>query len=163
MRMAGAMEKTRDPGINASTETLPAAQLSANGSTLAVHVPMTFRKRGGRKMVISPAGTPVSQTHWAPQRSSVDDSLVRSLAQAFQWQRMLDEGQFATIGDLAEARKLDRSFVSRMLRLTLLSPDIVEGILDGRQSSDLHRQKLLHGFPSEWDKQEMAAGPAIDD
>ncbi len=132
--------------------------LSPDGTILTVSVPMTFRKRGGRKVVISPAGTPqASLPAWAKPRSGVDEALVKTLAQAFHFQRLLDEGPYATISDLAKAKKLDQSFVSRILKLTLLAPDLVEAILDGRQSQAMQRQKLLHGFPREWGKQRATA------
>jgi Lhr-like helicase len=130
-------------------------QLSPDGSILTVSVPMTFRKRGGRKVVISPAGTPqqASLPSWAKPRSGVDEALVKTVAQAFHFQRLLDEGCYATISDLAKAKRLDQSFVSRILKLTLLAPDIVEAILDGKQSPPMQRQKLLRGFPREWEEQ----------
>lgn len=144
--------------------TTPVAQqtatLSADGVLLAVHVPMTFRKRGGRKMVVAPDGS-ASAPHphaWPARRSNVDQSLLTTLAQAFRWQTLLDQGQFATISDLARAEKLDHSIVSRTLRLTLLAPDIVEAILDGTQPIGIERQKLLHGFPIEWEKQRRMDG-----
>lgn len=133
-------------------------QLSADGKTLAVRVPMQFRKRGGRKVVIAPNGTLAQPQPYATSRYGIDSGLVEALAQAHRWQRLLDEGRFATIGDLAKAEKLDRSFVSRLLRLTLLAPDIVEAILDGRQAPAVQRQALLHGFPLDWNEQRgMAA------
>lgn len=130
-------------------------QLSPDGSILTVSVPMTFRKRGARKVVISPAGAPSqpSPPAWVRPRSGVDETLVKTLAQAFNFQRLLDEGRYATVGDLARAKNLDQSFVSRVLRLMFLAPDLVEAILDGRQSQAMQRQKLLHGFPREWEKQ----------
>ena len=65
-------------------------ELNRDGGTLSVHVPMTFRKRGGRKLVISPAGTPDTPPSRPGRSSSVDESLVRTLAQAFQWKQLLD-------------------------------------------------------------------------
>ena len=128
-------------------------QLSADGKTLAVHVALTFRKRGGRKVVVAPNGTAAQPQTYATPRSSVDSGLVVALVQAHRWQRLLDEGHFATVGDLAQMEKLDRSLVSRTLRLTLLAPDIVEAILDGRQPAVMQRQALLHGFPLDWHEQ----------
>ncbi len=128
-------------------------ELNRDGGTLSVHVPMTFRKRGGRKLVISPAGTPDTPPNRPGRSSSVDESLVRSLAHAFQWKQQLEDGEYATVADLAKAQKLDRSFVGRTLRLTLLAPAIVEAILDGGQQDIMQRQDLLHGFPLEWCRQ----------
>jgi hypothetical protein len=133
----------------------PTARLSADGKTLAVHVPMQFRRRGCRKVVIAPAGTPTQAAlpQWAKPQTSVDEALVKTLAQAFHFQRLLDEGHHATIGDLACAKKLDPSFVARVLRLTLLAPDIIQAILDGTQASAMQRPMLLRGLPLEWEEQ----------
>jgi hypothetical protein len=103
------------------------ATVSADGETITVHIPFTFRKRGGRKLVVTPDGA-----SWAP-RPRVDNAMVKALARAFRWRRMLDEGVHATLEDLTRAKGVAPSCVSRVLRLTLLAPDIVEAILDGRQ------------------------------
>ena len=105
---------------------------------------MTFRKRGGRKMVVTPDGAP-----WAP-RPRVDNALVKALARAFRWRRMLDEGVCGTIEELAEREKVNRGYMSRVLRLTLLAPDIVEAILDGRQPEGMRLDDLLERFPVGW-------------
>jgi hypothetical protein len=70
------------------------ATLWADGETITIHISMTFRKRGGRKMVVMPDGAP-----WAP-RPRVDNAMVKALARAFRWQRMLDEGTRASAGRL---------------------------------------------------------------
>jgi hypothetical protein len=123
------------------------ATVAADGETITVHVPMTFRKRGGRKMVVTPNGTP-----WAP-RPRVDTALVKALARAFCWRRMLDEGLCGTIGELSQREKINRGYMSRVLGLTLLAPDIVEAILDGRQPEGLRLEDLLVGFPLDWKRQ----------
>ena len=64
--------------------------------------------------------------------SEVWSTLVKALARAWRWQRMLDEGQFASVRELAEAERIGLSYISRVLRLTLLAPDIIERILDGQ-------------------------------
>ena len=84
-------------------------------------------------------------------RPRVDNAMVKALARAFRWRRMLDEGVHATIDDLAKAKGLPPSYVSGILRLTLLAPDIVETILDGRQPVELQLDDLLAGFPLEWE------------
>ncbi len=76
------------------------ATVSADGETIRIHIPMTFRKRGGRKMVVTPDGAP-----WAP-RPRVDNAMVKALARAFRWRKMLDEGAYATIGDLAKSKRI---------------------------------------------------------
>ena len=122
--------------------------------TITIHIPITFRKRGGRKAVVTPDGAP-----WAP-RPRVDNAMVKALARAFRWRKMLDEGVHGTLEDLARAKGVNATYVSRVLRLTLLAPEFVEAILDGRQSAELQLDDLLDGFPLFWVGQEnWAARP----
>jgi hypothetical protein len=79
--------------------------------------------------------------------------MVKALARAFRWQRMLDDGACGTIEELARREKVTKSFMSRVLRLTLLAPDLVEAILDGRQSEDSRLKDLLNDFPVAWAEQ----------
>jgi hypothetical protein len=118
--------------------------VALDGETITVHIPITFRKRGGRKLVVTPDGA-----EWAP-RPRVDNAMVKSLARAFRWRKMLDTGVYATIDDLARAKGVGASYVSRVLRLTMLAPEIVAGILDGRQSAELQLDDLLEGFSLVW-------------
>jgi hypothetical protein len=115
--------------------------------TIAVRIPLTFRKRGGRKLVLTPDGT-----EWAP-RPRVDNAMVKAPARAFRWRKMLDTGVYATIEELSRARGLAPSYISGILRLTLLAPEIVDAILDGRQPVELQLEDLLAGFPLEWERQ----------
>nr|WP_221244447.1 hypothetical protein [Neoroseomonas alkaliterrae] len=89
-----------------------------------------------------------------------DVTLIKAVARAFRWRRMLESGRFATINELAAAEKINASYVSRVLRLTLLAPDIVEAILDGRQAPGLDLPRLLAGFPLAWEKQRASLSPA---
>jgi hypothetical protein len=112
---------------------------------LKVHMPFTTRKRGGRKLIISPDGV-----QWSG-RSSVSNALTKALGRAFRWRRLLENGNCLTIDEIAKAESINPSYVSRVLRLTLLSPTIVEAILDGREQP--HLQDLLSPFPASWDEQ----------
>jgi hypothetical protein len=79
---------------------------------------------------------------------------IKALARAFRWKEMLESGRFATVNELAKAENMNASYVAHVLRLTLLAPDIVEAILDGRQPRTMQLQPLLRkGFPVEWDGQ----------
>jgi hypothetical protein len=124
------------------------ATVSAAGETITVHIPLTFRKRGERKLVVTPDGA-----SWAP-RPRVDNAMVKALARAFRWRKMLDDGVHATLEDLAKAKGVAPSYVSRVLRLTLVAPNIVEAILDGRQPAEMQLDDLLEGFPLEWPSQD---------
>ena len=97
--------------------------------TLTVRVPFAIRKRGGRKLVIAPGGAETS----APVRHRVDNAMVKALARGFRWRKLLDTGVYGSIDEIAENEKINSSYVGRLLRMTLLAPDIVEAILDGRQ------------------------------
>ena len=125
------------------------AELSADGKSITVHLSLALRKRGGRKIIISPAG----EQQWTPARPRIDSTLIRALARAFRWKNLIESGRFATVSELAAAEKLDRSFVSHVLHLTLLSPDLVEAILDGKQPATLQLQPLMRGFPVVWEEQ----------
>ena len=106
--------------------------------SIAVTVPLMFRKRGGRKLVVTPDGAP-----WAP-RPRVDNAMVKALARAFRWRKMLDDGRARDAGGPGQgARASTPTYVSRVLRLTLLAPEIVEAILDGRQPAELQLDDLL--------------------
>jgi DNA-binding transcriptional ArsR family regulator len=124
-------------------------EISGDGKSLTVNIPMTIRERGGRKVIVSPVGA----EPWAPLRPRIDNTLLRAIVQAFHWKHQLEKGQFATISELAEAEKLDRSFVSHALRLTLLAPELVEAILDGSQPRTMELQPLMRGLAVEWKRQ----------
>ncbi|MGK7863221.1 hypothetical protein ACFHNC_12305 [Falsiroseomonas sp. E2-1-a4] len=115
---------------------------------LTVRVPLAVRKqRGGRKLVLTPRGT-------APRgASAADTTLVKALARAFRWRRMMEAGRYGTINELAAAERINSSYISRLLRLTPLAPDIVEAILDGRQPEGMTLPRLMAPFPVEWEGQ----------
>ncbi len=115
-------------------------------STLVVHVPMNFVVRGGRKMIVSEAIAVVPQPR-------IDNALLKALARAFRWRRMIESGEYASITELARAEHINQSYACRLLRLTLLAPDIIVEILNGRQSHDLMLKNLLKPLPANWGKQ----------
>ena len=88
-----------------------------------------------------------------PGWGRTDNTLVKALARAFRWKRMLESGEFATIAELAEREGIAKSYMTRVLRLTLLAPDIVEAILDGKQGPDVMLARLLEPFPVDWEAQ----------
>ena len=92
---------------------------------------------------------------WAPGKARPDEILIRALARAHRWNRMLEAGKCRSIAEIAEAEKIDRSFVSRLLRLTLLAPDIQEAILEGRQAKGMQLEELTRAMPGEWGEQRL--------
>ena len=129
-----------------------------DGKTITVRIPMTFARRGGRKVIVAPGGGDA----WAPAKPRPDETLIRALARAHRWKRRLEEGRYGSAGEIAAAEGVTRSVVSRLLRLTKLAPDIVEAILEGRQPKAMQLGELTDAIPSEWEKQWKAllSGPA---
>ena len=123
----------------------------SSATSITVRVPLAIRRRGGRKLVVTPDGG--SAPGAAPARTRADPALVKALARAHRWKRLLESGRYGSLAELAAAEKIDRSYLGKTLRLTLLAPDIVEAILDGRQSCALALPALLELVPSLWDEQ----------
>lgn len=121
--------------------------------TVTVTVPFAIRRRGGRKLVITPAGMAAAP---AP-RARVDSALLKALARGFRWQKMLREGDYQTLEEIADAENINPSYVSRVLRMTLLSPEIVEAIVAGRQPLVLTMARAMRPFPVEWSQQTVVA------
>ncbi len=124
--------------------------------TLTVRVPLTLRRYGGRKLVIVPEGEGIP----VRAKPTPDDTLLKALARAHRWKRMLESGQVASLNELSEAEKINPSYLTRIYRLTLLAPDIVETILDGRQPRTLQLADLMDDMPVEWNQQREMFGVA---
>ncbi len=128
----------------------PAAAPTAS-RTLTVHLPMTLRKRGGRKIVMATDGSlGDALDRRAPH---IDSALLKALARAFRWRKLIETGTYATVAEIAAAESLNPSYVSRVLRLTLLAPDLVEAILNRRQAAGITLAALMRPFPPQWSKQ----------
>ena len=110
--------------------------------TVTLHVLFRIVKRGGRKEIQMPESTTLSR--------QADNALVKALARAFRWKRMLESGEFATIAELADREGIAFTYMARVLRLTLLAPDIVDAILDGKQGPEVTLARLREPFPAEW-------------
>lgn len=115
------------------------------GSSATITIPFKVRKRGGRKLILTPDGTP-SPT----PRARVDSALLKALARGFRWKKMLEEGDYQTLEEIANAENINPSYVSRLLRMTLLAPEIVEAVLAGRQPPGLTMARAMHPFPMGW-------------
>ena len=115
-------------------------------TTITVHVPMTFTVRGGRKTILSDAVP-------APPQPRIDNALLKALARAHRWRRMIESGEYGSITDLAKAEDVNQSYACRILRLSMLAPSIVTTILNGRQDSDVMLKQVMKPLPVRWDEQ----------
>lgn len=84
--------------------------------------------------------------------------MVKALARAFRWRKLLETGTFATVEEIADAEKINASYVGRILRLTLLAPELVEVILNGRQPAEVTLAVIMRPFAVAWREQQMAFG-----
>ena len=118
-------------------------------SHVTVRVPLTVRRRSGRKTMVS-LGFGAEGGRIA---TKADPALVKALARAFRYQKLLDEGRYASISEMATAEKIERGYLGTLLRLTLLAPDLVAALLNGRQPEGVTLPRLLEGVPLEWGEQ----------
>ena len=127
------------------------SQISQDGRTATVSISVSFLQRGGRKQILSPPGA----SPWSPA-PRVDTALVKAIVRAQRWRQMLESGEYSSSAELAKAEKVNDSYVSRILRLTLIAPGIIEAILAGRQPSTLQLDDLLKPIPVAWGQQYSA-------
>ena len=119
--------------------------ISRDGRIVTVSIPVTFRQRDGRKQILSPPGA----TPWSPT-PRMDSALVKAVVRAHRWRQMLENGDYARSAELAKVEKVNASYLSRILRLTLIAPDIIEAIVAGRQPSTLQLDDLFRPLPTAW-------------
>jgi len=131
----------------------PGAALSMEGDCLVVRVPLRIKRRGGRKEIIAPD----TGEEGGPPRPRTNEPLALMIARAHRWQRLLESGRYASIRELALDAGVDNSYMARVLRLTLLAPDIVEAILDGTEPDGLSLARLVN-LPASWQEQRERLG-----
>lgn len=123
-------------------------RISRDGQTMIITVPISMRRTGGRKKVVTPPGA----TPWLPAPQP-DNTITKALARAHRWQGMLEKKLFRSVRELAKAEKIDEVYLGRVLRLTLLAPAVTEELLSGRQPVELDLSRLLKPFPLNWEEQ----------
>ena len=128
------------------------AQTRLDGTTLVIRIPMQFQRRGGRKRIVALDGSAIVPV----LKPQPDSTIVKALARAWRWQRQLDEGACSCVSDIGEAEGISKSYVSRILRLALLAPDIIETILAGGADYALTLETLERPLPASWDEQRAA-------
>lgn len=135
-------------------QTMESISLSEDEGDIQIHIPMKIKRRGGRKEII----VPESLQSVMPSRPVYQEALVVALARAHRWKEMLESGMYGSIIELASAIGVDRSYMSRLLKFTLLAPDIVEAILDGREPSSFAINRLIGAVPMGWEEQRIFFG-----
>lgn len=123
--------------------------VESDAHTVTVQIPWRLKKRGGRKLVLAPDGSPVGFQNG----QHIQNAAIKILVRGFRWGKLLDTGVYATMGDLARAEGIDPSYLGRALRLTLLAPDIIEAILDERLPAGMGVAEIMRPMPAEWGAQ----------
>jgi hypothetical protein len=119
-------------------------EIRLDASTLVLRIPMRFQRWGGRKRIVAPDGTELVPT----SKPQPDGMLIKALARAWRWQGMLHEGVYASVSEIGDAEDISKSYVSRILRLALLAPDIVEAIRAGKADQSLMFKRLERPLPA---------------
>lgn len=132
----------------------PTITVADNGN-LQIHIPMLIRRMRGRKQVIAPQALDGEIPKAA---EPIQAAVVQALARAFSWAETLESGQVKSISELARSLEVDGSYVTRILKLTTLAPDIVETIINGEEPDGLSLAKLIRSFPEEWMEQKIMFG-----
>ena len=122
--------------------------ISKDRRTATVSIPVTFLQRAGRKQILTPPG----EAPWS-SAPRVDTALVKAMIRAHRWRQLLESGEYSSSAELAKAEKVNDSYLSRILRLTLVAPDLIEAILTGCQPSTLQLDDLLKPLPAVWERQ----------
>ena len=135
-----------------SEAALDQPRLVERDGRIVIVIPMQFKRRGGRKEIIVPRGVkaPMSTVTDNP---AVQKPLAIAVARAHRWQKLVDQGRYESMNDLADAAGLDRAYVRRIVNLTLLSPELVRAILEGTEPSGLSITQLIRDVPMDWTEQ----------
>ena len=123
-------------------------------NNIVIQIPVTFSRKFGRCWMIVPPseGAPIVR------KPKHDATLLKALTRAHRWERWIETGRIKNTEALAEDQKINSSYVSRILRLNLLAPDIKTMILDGTQPSTIKLSELMKPFPNDWEAQRRYLG-----
>jgi len=122
-------------------------------TSITIRVPLKIRRRPGRKTVVMPTS---GEARDGAIPTRVDPAMLKALARAYRYQKLLDEGRYASITETAATERIERGYLGSLLRLTLLAPDLVEAVLDGRQSEAVTLPRLIEPLPPDWTDQRAA-------
>ena len=144
---------------NVRIEVGGAARQIMDGTQRVTMVPLTIRRKQNRKLLTPPSGSSANV-----MSGGMDIPMIKTLGKAFYWQRVLDEGKYATIRDLSMSMKVEHGWVAEVLRMTTLAPDIIEAVLDGQQPRHLNLQTLRgrhDPLPRDWQEQRKLFGFSV--
>lgn len=128
--------------------------VNADQSIVTIDIPITFKRRGGKKTIIAPDGHAVNDDRNEKQ----DRILLKTLVNAHKWQRMLDSGKYESISKLCEGEDLSKGYTARVIRMVTLAPNIQEKILNMQCPGHLYRENFVKAFPAGWDEQRRHFG-----
>ncbi len=128
---------------------------SEDNQRITIFIPMTLKRKGRKRQIVAPEGSNVN-----PDRDeALDATLFSALARAHYWNNLLKSGECESITEIVELENFDSTpYVSRILRLTTLAPDIQEAIVQGKQPPSLSLADLMSPFPIEWGEQREQFG-----
>ena len=127
-----------------------------NNGQRVTSVPLTIKRRQNRKVLTPPPSAPTDASV-----GGFDEPMIKTLGKGFYWQKLLDEGRYPHVGDLARKQKLERGWISEILRMTLLAPDIITAIVEGRQPRHINLHALrgrIDVIPRDWNEQRRMLG-----
>ena len=129
-------------------------ELINNEQAVLIRVPMTFKKHSGRKQVMMPKDPANSYT----PGDNYHEAIAIAISRAHRWKKLLDESRYDSIAEMAQAFKVNRYYMARILRLTLLAPDIIEAILSGDEPDGFSLNQLVGEIPNIWTEQRAKFG-----
>ena len=133
---------------------IQSAETRLDGNMLVVRILMRFQRRGGRKRIVAPDGSELALS----SKPRPDGALVKALARAWRWQKLLDAGIYTSVSEIGEAEGISKSYISRVLRPALLAPEVVEAVLGGRAGDPFILENLERPLPASWEAQRDQLG-----
>jgi len=131
-----------------------ALQLENTDTHVIVNIPMQMKRRGGRRQIVVP-DTLMTEEESKP---AYHESMVLAIVRAHRWQELLESGKYSTLTEIAQKAGVNPSYAARIYRLTLLAPDIIEAILEGREPDGFTMRKLAGRIPMYWEDQRRLFG-----
>ena len=133
----------------------PSINLSRDGKLIQIFIPAQLGRHSGRKNILSPTGQPVNQD----RNTQADVTLINALVRAHRWNRCLARGEYESVKEVAADEGITSpSYASRILRLTLLAPDIQAAILNSTHPANLTLADFMEPFPQVWELQREQFG-----